>query len=410
MKVWCKHPSEIREVNTLKELEPAVERDGLSIARYVFTYPDREAAFSIQPRLFPDNITVKTGKKSEPLPSVELSYANDVVVMGRNGLLKPVGDHGLAFLHPFYSVDRLCDHVGWSSDYVRGMRLVWSNFKPVGAGELTLIKPIDVVRTIEEPVFLLGSPADENYSHYVWDTLPQLWYVQQLRHVNIKLLVDEKLSGYKKDFLLALGFDESRIITRNIDEHILCKKIYMGTRLGVNNRMILPQGLDLLTSLRLPKKEQSRRIFLDRNDDRKAIRQLVNEEDLWAICKDLGFERLTPGRMSLLEKRQAFGEAEIIVGQYGGGLQNHYLCHPNTRLIVLQSELFQRNIFDYTSSMLQTPMLSIFGRAFHAACGRPNNSNFMIDEQLFSDALQHMLDPDYATFLKVLSLTKAHTL
>ena len=214
----------------------------------------------------------------------------------------------------------------------------------------------------------------------------------------------------EREFLLALGFDDSRMITRNIDEHILCKKIYMGTRLGVNNRMILPQGLDLLTSLRLPETKQSRRIFLDRNDDRKAIRQLVNEEDLWAICQKFGFERLTPGRMSLNEKRQAFGEAEIIIGQYGGGLQNHYLCHPNTRLIVLQSDLFQRNIFDYTSEMLQLPMLSIFGRAFHTACGGSNNSNFMVDEQLFSQALQHMLDPDYATFLQVLSLTKVHTL
>ena len=287
VKIWCKHPSEIREVNTLKELELAVERDGLPIARYVFTYPDREATFEFQPRLFPDNLKIKTGKKSEPLPSVELSYANDVVVMGRNGLVKPMGDQALAFLHPFYSVDRLCDHVGWSSDYVRGMRLLWSNFKPVGAGELALIKPLDVSRTIEEPVFLFGTPADENYSHYVWDTLPQLWYLQQLSHLKIKLLVDEKLSGYKKEFLLALGFDDSRIITRNINEHILCKKIYMGTRLGVNNRMILPQGLDLLTSLRLPETKQSRRIFLDRNDDRKAIRQLVNEKISGLFAKNL---------------------------------------------------------------------------------------------------------------------------
>ena len=323
--------------------------------------------------------------------------------MGRNGLIKTIGDQAIAFLHPFYPPDnRIYDPADWNSAYVRQMGLALSNLKPVGAGELSLIQPIHLSRTIETPVFLFGTLLDKNYSHYVWDALPQLWYLQQLPDLDIKILVDENLAGYKKEFLHALGFDESRIITRSLDEHILCKKIYMGTRLSVNNRMVLPQGLQLLTQLKPPKTEQSRRIFLDRNDERKAIRQLVNEEDLWAICQEFGFERLTPGRMSLSEKQQAFSQAEIIVGQYGGGLQNHYLCHPQTRLVILQSDLFQRNIFDYTSGTLQLPIISIFGRAFPKASGGSHYSNFMIDEQMFKQVLTQMISPRYPLFLKLL--------
>lgn len=408
MKIWCKHPSEIQDVNTLKELETAVECDGHPIARYVFCAADLEATFNFQPRVFPANLNIKTGKKLEPITSVELSYANDVVVMGRNGLIKAVGDQAIAFLHPFYTTDkRIYDQVDWSSAYVRRMRLQLSNLKPIGPGELSLLKPITISRTIETPVFLFGTASDESYSHYVWDTLPQLWYLQQLRDLDVKILVDEKLDGYKKEFLLALGFDDQRIITRSLNEHILCKKIYMGTRLSVNNRMVLPQGLELLNQLRIPKTEQSRRIFLDRDDDHKATRKLLNEEDLWSICKQFGFERLTPGRMSLSEKQLAFSQAEIIVGQYGGGLQNHYLCYPQTRLVILQSDLFQRNIFDYTSDTLKLPIISIFGRAFHTGFGSPNNSNFMIDEHIFKQVLTHMVSPRHPVFLKLLSSNRS---
>lgn len=403
MKILCKHPKDISEVHTLQELEFAVERNNLAIARYVFCHADPHATLNFQPRVFPSNLKIKTGKKLEPIPSVELSYANDVIVMGRNGLVKPIGDQAIAFLHPFYTAERHFDPLEWNSVYVRRMRLSLSNLKVIGPGELSLIKPINISRTIQEPVFLFGTPADENYSHYVWDTLSQLWYLQQLSHLNVKILVDEKLSDEKKEFLLALGFDDSRIIKRNLNEQILCKKIYMGTRLSVNNRLIVPQGLDLLSQLRLPKTKQTRRIFLDRDDNRKDTRQLLNEEDLWTMCQEFGFERLTPGRMSLSEKQKAFSEAEIIVGQYGGGLQNHYLCHPNTRLIILQSDLFQRNIFDYTSDALQLPIVSIFGRAFPSIGGSTNNSNFMIDEQIFKQVLKQMTSPHHLLFLSLLS-------
>lgn len=406
MKIFCKNPKEIIEIDSLEKIEYSVEHEGLKIARYVFNQADRLASFTFQPRIFPSNLKIKTGKKLEPIPSVELSYSTDVVVMGRNGLVKIMGDEAIAFLHPFYTIDRLFDPLEWNSVYVRRMQLRLSNLSVVSAGELALLRPINIRRTIEEPVFVFGTPADENYSHYIWDSLPQLWYLQQLRHIEIKILVDEKLADYKKDFLLALGFDESRIIWRNTKEHILCKKIYMGSRLAVNNRMIVPQGLELLNQLRLPKTKQSRRIFLDRDDDRKETRQLLNEEDLWTICQDFGFERLTPGHMSLSEKQKAFSEAEIIVGQYGGGLQNHYLCHPNTRLIILQSDLFQRNIFDYTSGMLQLPIISIFGRAFPKGLGNHNNSNFMIDERIFRQVLKQMLKPTYPWFLKLLTSNK----
>ncbi len=74
MKVLCKHPDEIFTVATLQQLESAVEHDGHPIARYIFCPADPDAAFDFQPRIFPSNLKIKTGKKKEPTYRVELSY------------------------------------------------------------------------------------------------------------------------------------------------------------------------------------------------------------------------------------------------------------------------------------------------------------------------------------------------
>lgn len=439
MKILCKRPSSIHQVSSLKNLESSVLTEGHSIARYVFSQPDEKFKYRLQPRLFSDDLDIKTGVISAALGRVEVSFATDVIVMGKNGLIKEVGDHFEAYMHPFYKVE-LCEKVatverGVVSVY-QGMRLKDSNFKPIARDAcLTVIYPLAVERIIEEPVLLLTTPVDENYSHYVWDTLPQLWYLMQLNNPAIKILVDDNLPKYKLEFLDALGFDASRRISRRPDEQLLCKSVYMGTRLGVNNRLILPQGLEVLTMLRESAEGKStvlspiyglldriteqkeapakplKLLFLDRNDDRKNIRRLLNEEDLWDICKKYGFERITPGRMSLAEKRRVYAEADVMVGQYGGGLQNHFLCQPGTRLLVLQSNLFQRNIFDFTSDMMDMPVLSLFGRAFPSAYGRlPNNSNFMVDEQQFEKALQLLLSADYRKQIDALLKKKVQLL
>lgn len=398
MQIICQKPEQIKEVACINDLIAPVQEGLAPITKWVCAPLIPKQTYQFSPRLFHPHLAVQTGETAEKINAVELSYSTDVIVMGRHGLIKPMGDQALAFLHPFYDVDQLCHPTKWQSDYVRSMKLTPSNLKVIGAAMLQVIKPINIYQTIEHPVFLLGTPADDNYSHFVWDTLPQLWYVKQLHAAGIavKLLVDKTLSGYKLEFLAALGFDQSQLIMRPIHKQFLCKQLFMGTRLGVNNRKIADQGLALLSALRQPAQTQTRRIFLDRNDDRKAFRQLLNEEDLWEICQRYGFERLTPGRMSLAQKQQVYAEAECLIGQYGGGLQNHFLCHPHTKILVLQSHLFVRNIFDFTQQSLQTPVVSVVGQAYYTGCNSINNSHFMVDERLFEDALVQLLTTDLA--------------
>ena len=440
MKVFCKNPSAIHEVSHLKYLESAVLVEGHGIAHYVFKQPNDRFKYVLQPRLFGEDMAVKTGTVAASLGALQLFFSTDVIVMGRHGLVRRKGDCYEAYLHPFYK-DEWCKKIAQAEpgevSVYQNIHLKSCNLRPVPKHAcLSLIEPLNVSRVVEDPVFVLSSPADDNYSHFVWDTLPLLWYVTELNNPHIKILIDEGWPKYKLEFLDALGFDESRRITRKIGEQLLCKSIYMGSLLGVNNRKILPQGLELLGRLRVQKdaeidssrllptyaflqrlsdyKEETKPLkllFLDRNDDRKSIRQLLNEEDLWEICKKYGFERITPGRMSLAEKRKVYAQADVMVGQYGGGLQNHFLCHPGTRLMVLQSNLFQRDIFDFTSDLLDIPVISLFGRAFPNAGGHlTNNSNFMIDEQQFEKALLLLLGSDYRKQVTMLLKKKVQLL
>lgn len=404
MEILCKHLTEIREVDFLAELTTITEGDALPISSYVYSYPDRSSRFSLKARVFPLGLDVSMGPKRRRLPSITLIYALNVVVMGKAGLVQIKDDQHTALLMPFINSDRVFDKVGWNAPGIELLNLQCSNFEPVAPAKVKLISPMSIVREIDEPVFFFGTTKDANYSHFVWDSLPQLWYLAQLNDPKIKLLIEDDLPPYKIDFLGALGFDRNRVITRKRDEHILCKKIYIGSALAINNRWIFSQGLDVLKQLRTDGEVPKRRIFLDRNDDRREVRRILNEEELWEVCRQQGFERHTPGRMSLVEKQKLFGEAEIIVGQYGGGMQNHFLCQPKAKLIVLQSESFQREIFDYTSDMLGLNLISVFGATDRSNPNRrvTNNSDFTIDVKLFAAVLARMLRPDFAEFLKEL--------
>lgn len=397
MRVTCTPPSDITLCDSLEQLEQQVDSGLLAIGRYVFREALPRNNVILKPQKAPAELNVLNGLKRRPLPDITFFYARNMIVMGKHALIQQYPDKNSVYLHQFHDISDLMNPERWRSGFVRRMNLELSNLKVVEVAQLELIEPLQITRTITDPVFIIDKPRDASYSHFVWDCLPQLWYVEQINNPKLKILIPENLSGYKLEFLKNLGYGEDRLIRRQVNEHILCERIYMGTPLSMNNVFIQPDALSVLRRLRLPAdapaamRTPKRKIFLDRNDERKGFRRLLNEADIWAVCERYGFERHTPGRLSIAEKQQLFSESDFIIGQYGGGLQNHFMCQPNTKMIVLQSELFQRYIFDCTCDDIGIQLMTVVGRAYRS-CIDANNSNFMIDEDLFEQTLCELLN------------------
>jgi len=96
-------------------------------------------------------------------------------------------------------------------------------------------------------------------------------------------------------------------------------------------------------------KQFSQRVFISRKDT--SIRQMSNEDEVFALFEAQGFERYCLSKLSIQEQIQLFSNAQIIVGCHGAGLTNIIFCKPETLII----ELFQARgsaTYWYISQML----------------------------------------------------------
>ena len=174
--------------------------------------------------------------------------------------------------------------------------------------------------------------------------------------------------------------------------HVKLSSVYVPTFCAVNNSWICDEALDFLVDMRLKTEvKPTRLLYFDRGGDRSGVRRLLNEEQIWDICKEYGFERITPAQLTLEEKREVFSETAVMVGQFGGGIQTHFLMQPGTSILCLHSNLFFRNIFEFTSSKLRQVVTAVVGKASTALAGDPNNSDFEIDPVTFRKALEQTL-------------------
>lgn len=327
--------------------------------------------------------------KSRPTESIDLVHLQNATLAGDFGLF--FGDNE-ACVFPFYR--NL--HLHLSPEKFNGARLMRKRLSTALIDATSSVDGIvnsDISPSvfISEPVFLFEKPHGHAYSHFIWDSLSVLWWLSILP-VEVKVLVSRSIPAYQKEMLKAAGLTEDRIIWRDDRAHVKLSSVYVPTFCAVNNSWICDEALDFLVDMRLKTEvKPTRLLYFDRGGDRSGVRRLLNEEQIWDICKEYGFERITPAQLTLEEKREVFSETAVMVGQFGGGIQTHFLMQPGTSILCLHSNLFFRNIFEFTSSKLRQVVTAVVGKASTALAGDPNNSDFEIDPVAFRKALEQTL-------------------
>ncbi len=325
-------------------------------------------------------------EKFKKLPEVELIKFKNALCFGYGGVMTKSSalfvDHTLN--ERIYGCKEDIERA--NSNYIRTVSEK-IGLEIVGQGDFKIPDSLlNVDRVISDPVFLIGRLLDDAYSHFVWDTLSLLSQLKHFKGKKVKVLFPEEecsVSKYKLEFLHEIGIPKESIIFKPRDKTYRFKELYLSTAQAVNNHWITAPALSKLSSMRkkVGESKELKLYYLDRNDYRADVRTIENEQSLIDYCVSKGFKRLTPGLMSLDEKIRVFGEADLIVGQYGGGLQNHFLCKDNVKIICLQSRKFVRDIHHFTSQLLKQDVISMLGDVVGAG---GNNSNFTIDEAIFN--------------------------
>jgi hypothetical protein len=194
---------------------------------------------------------------------------------------------------------------------------------------------------LRDRVLVLCSLEADNYGSWLFRVLPKLYCVQKLNIHFDQILIEAKHPRLL-DFLKMMGIGPEKIVQhdRNCIYHL---------RQAIIPALNNPQCYLDTPSQELFKEFRNRyglptngdKIFISRLNHAQTsgtTRVLLNEKELVDELIKLDFKIIYPEKMTLEEQIKTFSSASVVVGPSGSAMFNVVFCHPNTKVIDIESE------------------------------------------------------------------------
>ncbi|WP_426956357.1 glycosyltransferase family 61 protein [Muricoccus radiodurans] len=227
---------------------------------------------------------------------------------------------------------------------------------------------------IEGPVFHLTYRTDPNYSHFMTELLPKLYYWQLLPEPRPRLLLSEEVAGRLLPLLGLYGIEPRHVVTVPAVRQppVIADRVYVA-----NAPMLL--HAPVLAAVRGAAGGPAagpRRLHVLRRGPKAWFRRLLNEDRVGGLLGARGFVPVVLEDLSLPDQVALFRGAECVAGVYGGGLFNTVFSPPSLRLLSLTSAEYHRAVLD---SMPGRPQgATVVGEAFSTKVDG-NNAPFVVD-------------------------------
>lgn len=200
-------------------------------------------------------------------------------------------------------------------------------------------------RRWNEAAVLLANPWAHNWHHWLLDSLTRCTLLAPFPELaELPVIVPGNLTAAQADSLLALGIEESRWRRLTDPVHEV-------------STLLIPQpggfATDTLRALRRAlaterTAEGTERLFVSRSD--ASVRRLVNEAEIIAALRPLGFRSVSLTGMSFAEQRALFQTAAVIVGPHGAGLTNSLFSSDGALVVELHPRDAANGCFRLTTA------------------------------------------------------------
>jgi capsular polysaccharide biosynthesis protein len=249
--------------------------------------------------------------------------------------------------------------------------MIWKNFEH----NLWALKEFNDDQTIRIAgrVAVIGQAAHQNYFHWITEILCRLALLE-LAEIEYDYLYVPQDSHFMIETLQLWGIDPEKIITPQEGYCIQAQTIILPSMVSntdqargplfscyVQPHLIKYVKDKLLTAAQntnIDTRHLSKRIFVSRKD--APQRQILNEDEVFALFEPLGFVRYQLSKLSVVEQILLFANAEIIVSPQGTGLANTIFCTKKVKIIELLQGLndctfwYLSQTLDLNYSVVQT--------------------------------------------------------
>jgi capsular polysaccharide biosynthesis protein len=170
-----------------------------------------------------------------------------------------------------------------------------------------------------DSAFVFVGPWHTNYYHWLTDHLPRLALLALDESPEVPVLVHADLAAWQTETLELLGVPTERMVAYR-HPHVRIRRALWPSLPGRTGNTP-PWAAEYLRSrLAIPPESTGRLLYVSRGDTSR--RQVANEHDVIAELRQIGFDAVNPGELTVREQMQLFGEAKLIVGAHGAGLTN----------------------------------------------------------------------------------------
>lgn len=200
-------------------------------------------------------------------------------------------------------------------------------------------------RRIERAVWVLER-VYHNHSHWLTAHLPKLLLLRERGMLHEALLPSGRTPVMQASMELA-GISPDDVATFDFD-----RPLVVGSLTLLATDRFRPELLRLVpAAFGVPQTpSRPRRIFISRT--RAARRRLLNEEEVWPLFEDEGFERVCMEELSFDDQVNLMKQTSVLAAPHGAGLTNLMFCPPGAQIIELADLSFPNpNFYALASAM-----------------------------------------------------------
>lgn len=240
---------------------------------------------------------------------------------------------------------------------------------------------------------LSGGGANYNYYHWLFDSLPRLHLIKNIKDTTTRFLIPEETRPFQQQTLDALHISKSNRISSIICPHLGADLL---TATSHPNPGTTPVQEWVVNFLRESFKhlncsnEHAPLVYISRGDSTNS-RRLLNEEYLCETLIKLGFKVFYLSQLTFAEQVNLFHNAKFIVSAHGAGLANLVFAQKGCILYELFSENYQPSMYQEISEIVKIDYHKLVCQKLQR-WGSKQKSDFFIPEEAIEEILQKVVN------------------
>ena len=248
-------------------------------------------------------------------------------------------------------------------------------------------------------VALLTRDVGDNYGHFINEVMMGLYQIR-LSKKKVDFYILPQNYSFQKELAKILGINESQIIPATKSHLIFAQELIIPTLLNeyeiveyrkyTHFRIFYQPSLvkhlyaEILSqSSILP----TRKIFFTRPKD--SNRNIINNDEVEAIFKELGFEIILPDSLSIQKQIELMQECKILAGMHGSSLINSIFLNKHATLFELFSEYYHDNCPHYIALAKGCKYFYMIGKTPDTSM-HPQQENTYIEPNTLRKALENI--------------------